>query len=223
MRARTAVCPGRLRAEAGFTLVELMVATTVVAFLSLLLFGGLRFGTRVWEKAETATSGENRVRSAQLLLANELSDIYPMFVVNTPTDRYVQFDGAARRVTFMAPAKTMKGAMEWVTIAAQPQNGTLVVRIRAQAELAPGFTTRPTQTVIAGLRTFDLAYYGVPAPDVPALWTTTWNHQKNLPTLIRIRATFEKGERWPDLVVAPRIDVDEDCVFDQLTKTCQGR
>jgi hypothetical protein len=28
---------------------------------------------------------------------------------------------------------------------------------------------------------------------------------------------------WPDLVAAPRIDADAGCVFDPLTRYCQGR
>jgi general secretion pathway protein J len=223
MSARRAIVGAQLPAEAGFTLIELMVATAVVAFLSLLLFGGMRFGTRVWEKAETATSGENSIRSAQEVLTEELSNIYPLFVVTTPQDRYVEFDGEAQRVTFLAPAKKIQGAMEVVTIAAQPQNGTLALRVSAKAELAPSLTIRPAQTVIGGLQTFNIAYFGAEAPGAPAEWTNVWQNQRILPMLIRIRATFAKREKWPDLVIAPRIDVDEACVFDQLTKNCQGR
>ncbi len=34
----------------GFTLVELLIAMTLVAMLSVLLFGGLRFGTRAADR-----------------------------------------------------------------------------------------------------------------------------------------------------------------------------
>ena len=40
----------------GFTLVELLVATTLLALLSVVLFGGLRFGARAWEVV-TMTEG----------------------------------------------------------------------------------------------------------------------------------------------------------------------
>ena len=37
--------------NAGFTLVELLVAITLLALVSAALFGGLRFGARAWESA----------------------------------------------------------------------------------------------------------------------------------------------------------------------------
>ena len=39
----------RHRSEAGFTLIELLVALTLLGLISVVLFGGLRFGTRAWE------------------------------------------------------------------------------------------------------------------------------------------------------------------------------
>ena len=76
---------------------------------------------------------------------------------------------------------------------------------------------------MSGLQTFNITYFGAEAPGAPAEWTSVWQNQRTLPTLIRIRATTVKKDKWPDLVIAPRIDVDEECVFDQLTKNCQGR
>lgn len=38
-----------LRVNAGFTLVELLIALTLVGLMSVVLFGGLHFGARAWE------------------------------------------------------------------------------------------------------------------------------------------------------------------------------
>src|SRR5437763_14961141 len=92
--------------EAGFTLLELLIATTVLAFLSLLLFGGLRFGTRVWEKSETSTTETNRVRAAQLLLSDAISHIYPFFAGQTPADKHVEFAGEEKQMTFFLPSQS---------------------------------------------------------------------------------------------------------------------
>ena len=238
--------PHTLRAsspEAGFTLLELMIATTVLAFLSLLLFGGLRFGTRVWEKTETSTAEMNRVRAAQQSLADELTRIYPFFV-SSPVDNYVDFAGDERSVTFLAPSGAVQGVMDRVTIAALPGRDGYSVVMSDYGELSPAPKPR-RHLLISGMKWIQISYYGPPtaakpifqssartitaqgAPkataDQPPEWTSVWKGQARLPMLIRIRASFANKTPWPDLVVSPRIDVDESCTFDQLTKYCQGR
>jgi general secretion pathway protein J len=231
--------------EEGFTLLELLVATTVVAFLSLLLFGGLRFGTRVWEKAETSTTGSNRVRAAQLYLTDEVARIYPFYAGAQPTSSYVNFSGEDRRMTFFAPSRSVPGALDLVTIQALRGKDGVSVVVASHNELEGSRGPIAHHTLLSGLKWFQISYYGAPTPAgtssthpptakaglgtnaavaaPPPQWTSVWMGQRALPMLIRIRAAFVNRTQWPDLVVTPRTDVDESCVIDQLTKYCQGR
>jgi general secretion pathway protein J len=242
MRASRRGVPGRA-GEAGFTLLELLIATTVLAFLSLLLFGGLQFGTRVWEKTETSTSAMNRVRAAQQILSDELMRVYPFFVSST-VDNYVDFDGQEQHVTFLAPSNDFHGAMDRVTIASVPGRDGMSVVMSTSPELAAVPSGR-RRTIIGGLKWFQISYFGPPtaaphtatsataltaraaAPaatqSAPPQWTSVWKGQARLPMLIRIRASLTNKSQWPDLVITPRVDVDEGCVFDEVTKYCQGR
>ncbi len=49
------------RRQAGFTLVELLVAMTLLAFLSITLFGGLRFGARSWEAVVDSSAERDHI------------------------------------------------------------------------------------------------------------------------------------------------------------------
>jgi general secretion pathway protein J len=228
-------------AEQGFTLLELLIATTVLAFLSLLLFGGLRFGTRVWEKAETSTTETNRIRAAQLVLSDDIADIYPFYAGDSDAEKKVDFAGEDQRVTFFAPSKSLPGGLDLVTIQAKPDNGGVSVEIASKAELEGTQGAVTHHTLIGGLKSFQISYYGPPspagtpssqsataksgtgAPPPTPQWTSVWEGQRKLPLLIRIRATLLNRAEWPDLVVSPRTDVDESCVLDQISKYCQGR
>ena len=244
----TAFCPDKetCTVESGFTLLELLIATTVLAFLSLLLFGGLRFGTRVWEKTETATSSTNRVRAAQLVLSEEVAQIYPFYAGDSETIKHVDFAGEDQRVTFFAPSKTLPGSMDLVTIQAVREKGGVSVVIASKPELEGTRGVTSHFTLIRGLKWFQISYYGAPSPPPssthppttakaglganaaaaakpPAQWTSIWEGQQKVPKLVRIRAAMADKSDWPDLVLSPRIEVDESCVLDQLTKYCQGR
>ena len=233
--------------ESGFTLLELLIATTVLAFLSLLLFGGLRFGTRVWEKTETATTATNRVRAAQLVLSEEITQIYPFYAGDTQATKHVDFAGEDQRATFFAPSKTLPGSMDLVTLQTVREKDGISVVIASKPELEGTRATPTHYTLIRGLKWFQISYYGSPSPTgssstqpstttkaglganaaaaakPPAQWTSVWEGQQRLPELVRIRAAMMDKSDWPDLVVSPRIEVDESCVLDQLTKYCQGR
>lgn len=238
-------CP-RASTQAGFTLIELLIATTLVAFLSLLLFGGLRFGTRVWEKTETATTDINRVRAAQLFLSEEVAGIYPFYAGDQPADKHVDFAGEEKRLTFFAPSRTLPGGMDLVTIQALPEKGSVSLVVASKGELTGPQAPASHHILIRGLKWFQISYFGAPAPagmistrpptakvglganaaasaTPPPQWTSVWEGQRKLPQLIRFRAAFQNRTQWPDLVLSPRTDIDESCVLDQMTKYCQGR
>jgi len=233
-------------AEAGFTLLELLIATTVLAFLSLLLFGGLRFGTRVWEKSEISTAETNKIRAAQFFLSDEVAHIYPFFAGQTPADKHVDFVGDDKRMTYFSPSKTVTGAMDLVTVQAVPGGKGVSVVVARKVELEGTAAKISHHTLISGLKWFQISYFGAPSPagtptqslvtnkaglgagaaaaaaEAPR-WTSMWAGQKRLPLLIRIRAAIPGKIAWPDLVVSPQIEVDESCVLDQMSKYCQGR
>jgi general secretion pathway protein J len=206
--------------EAGFTLVELLVAITLMAMLSILLFGGLRLGTRAWEKTTTATTTGNRIRNAQETLAGTIENIYPFFVLASASDRHVQFDGEPGAMTFFAPAQA--GGLDVVTVM-RDAGGSLVLNARPELAVHPGETI-VHRVLLRGVTAFTAAYFGAMVKNGPQQWYPVWHNARTLPDLIRVRATLaDKSARWPDLVVSPRITADQACVYDQLTKYCTGR
>jgi prepilin-type N-terminal cleavage/methylation domain-containing protein len=206
--------------ESGFTLVELLVSITLMAFLSILLFSGLHFGTRVWQKATDAATYGNRVRSAQQTLAGAIANIYPFFVLASPTDRHIQFDGQQASMTFLAPSD--RGGLDVVTIA-RDANGTLAMNSRPELS-TPTRANIAHRVLLQGVKSFEAAYFGAMTLGGSQQWYGVWHNGPTLPDLIRFRAQLtDKSAKWPDLVVAPRVTADQSCVYDQLTKYCTGR
>ena len=66
-----------LHSEAGFTLIELLVALTLLGLISVVLFGGLRFGTRAWEAGNLRAEQLARVQAVQALLRRRISQALP--------------------------------------------------------------------------------------------------------------------------------------------------
>jgi general secretion pathway protein J len=210
--------------SAGFTLLELLISVALLGLLTVVLFGGLRFGARAWEAAESSADGADKILSAQAFIADEVSAAYPMFVRVSPEDAYVEFDGSPRSVTFLAPAKSPRGALEWVTIGTEEMNGARALAVWTALELRPGSPPRLSVVLLKGLKSFEIEYFGTDTPQDRPSWRRSWKGELTLPTLIRMHATFANSRViWPDLVVATHISVDQGCIYDQLTHYCQGR
>ncbi len=209
--------------DGGFTLMELLVAMTLLAMLSLVLLGGMRFGVQIWQRTETAAADSGRIRAVQLELSGMLARAYPFFVQQGPANAEVAFEGARDGVSFLSPNANVPGALDRVSIGVARQGGMMELHSKASLELAPKADARE-RVLLKGLSGIAFAYFGAPRPGAPAQWYDSWQHRPVPPQMVRIRARFaDASARWPDLVVALRLTADMGCRYDPLTRYCQGR
>ncbi|HEY4943388.1 MAG TPA: prepilin-type N-terminal cleavage/methylation domain-containing protein [Rhizomicrobium sp.] len=204
-----------MKTQSGFTLLELLVSMTLLGLLFVLLFGGLRFGMRAWERGTTTTDAVDSVRVAQDLLRREIERACPRRGAANPQDTpRVEFTGAASQLRFLAPAPGAAGGQRCMpmTLAAQP-DGKL-----QRLTLALG-VNREGADLLHGAQSVELSYLAA-----GGVWQSGWRGQADLPALVRLRVTFAKGDarQWPELFIAPRISAEADCTYDPATKSCRG-
>ena len=206
----------------GFTLLETLVAITLLAFLSVALVAGMRFGTRIWDKAETADLDGNAVRAAEKRVAENLARIYPKLLVVNATDSTIDFTGGPQRMEFLSTADRPDGQMTRVALSAANDDQGLAMELDARPELARSGGTQ--EVLLRHLRSIDFAYFGASGDEKTPAWHTSWQHEKTLPLLVRIRAaTPHANVTWSEMVVRPKIAADISCIYDAITKICKGR
>ncbi len=214
--------------EAGFTLVELLVALSLFSLLSLVLFGSLRFGLRAWELGTAHADRVEEVMFAQNLLRRLVADAYPLFVFDDPLHPHVDFDGKARSLDFLAsaPIALGGGGRSRFAFFLEQQDGRTNLVMTSKPELAhPANTSLRGKTLLIGVHSLEFSYFGRKRGDRVVQWHDDWTAQPALPQLLRIGIGFPQNDArvWPDLVIGPQIAVDVGCSYDPLTKYCRGR
>jgi len=214
--------------EAGFTLVELLVALLLFALLSVALFAALRLGADTMDRIAGRQDATDQTASAQQLLTRLLTASYPEYVAMPGLHGQIAFDGEPASLSFLAPAPrtVAPGGFAVMRLAVIAAGDTRALRLSARPELAwPDAGDTTVETLLAGASAARFAYWGPDQPDAGSSWHDQWKERPVLPALIRITVAFPPGDPrdWPALIVAPKIAADQACQFVPLTQSCLGR
>lgn len=201
-----------MKRQAGFTLLELLIAVTLLGLLMAALFGGLRLGVRAWEVSGERLDANARMEMVQHFLRGRLTQIYPV-VGGTGRRSYLVFRGEPDELTFVTLLSERLGvglALMSIRPGGEDQR-SLQLRWRAfgaAAEETADMEATQTHTLLDGVERVEFRYYGTFEEGTPGAWHDEWIEATTLPKLIRMRVVFapDDGRIWPDLVVRPMVD-----------------
>ncbi|MBK1694766.1 general secretion pathway protein GspJ [Chromatium weissei] len=86
----------------GFTLVELLIALALISLITLLLFSGLRLGSRAWEAVDSTAEHTGELRLAQSFLLRVFSQAQ-LATVTLEEKVVTVFGGDSTHLEFAAP------------------------------------------------------------------------------------------------------------------------
>ncbi len=206
--------------QRGFTLLEILIAMTLLGLLMAMLFGGLRLGTRAWEASDVRSADLARLEAIHGFIRRALTGAYPLLTTgDDDAKRKMTFTGGAEAVAFTAlmPAHFGVGGFYTITLAVEDgvDDKRLIFRrqlYRSGDEGAPpppaaGTDEEKEKVLLEGISKAEFSYFGIADNDERPSWQDEWRDQKSLPDLVRLSVTFADTDKraWPDLVVAPRI------------------
>lgn len=197
----------------GFTLVEILVAISILALIMTATFGVIRVATRSYEagKARTAETGE--FRATEGFLRRQFAQLLP--VIHRERNEVLSgFAGDATGLRFVAPAPMAATAGIFVYFLSLDDGGGEPRLVLSWAPYDPGALQFPAfesagQSVLAsGASSLELRYFGAPVEDEAPAWRADWPvDSERLPRTVALSVGFGGRQAdWPPLAFSVRAE-----------------
>lgn len=214
--------------EAGFTLMELLVALAVLALAAGMLattLGGAWAAIPLTRQPQRDES----VIAAQRIVRARIERMTPVVRMDS-TQQIVDARGYPRQFSFPAPPLDRSGPGELHRFRLMlTSTGDLVLfsasGLNDRIDLNdPSLVGWQATKLLGGVRDIDMAYYGPDRLHPAERWQAFWIDRAQPPALIRIRLHFGEGDRrrWPDLIVRPRATVNAACRISRASGRCEA-
>jgi general secretion pathway protein J len=193
----------------GFTLLELLLALGIVAFLLVIVSGGLRVGLTAWQRGEERTAKLDRARSVVVLLEHGLTGAFP-YRVTTETEQEprILFDGRPDRITFatLSPPLPMGATTAFSAVRLSADDGGLALRQQVLPNRIVLDRLEP-MLVDAHTTAVRFRYLGLE----PESWQDVWDITKEeaLPRAVEITLVTGAGARSTQQTLTVPIQVNQ--------------
>lgn len=194
------------RGMRGFTLVEVLLATVLLAAGLALAFATLRSASAISARGEAMAGRNEAIRAAEGFLRQRLASALPIsYARDKETGQAFLFSGDARQLSFVAdlPDYLGRGGPHLHQVA-YSDDGRLKVQFTLvqSGQSVPDSPARPPETLAEGLRSLRFRYRGIDGEGKLGPWQEAWKTPDRLPVQVMMQAQDAEGRDWPELVVA---------------------
>ena len=198
-----------MRRARGFTLLEVLIAISIVGALLVIAFGGMRVAMAAWRQGETRVEAHQHIRAVAYILTRALGAAYPYRATKgVSPELVVLFDATEKKVEFVtqSPPLPLQAPIAFTAVGIALEEGDepgLVLRQRALPNRDP-FTQGAV--VMRDPSVTSLAFSFL---NEDGSWVDSWNGQdtKTIPQAIQLRVGVTLNGRlqtMPPLTVTLR-------------------
>lgn len=204
--------PARRR-QTGFTLVEVIIASTLLGVMMLLITGSLRMGAQSWDNGEEKLAKTSRRFVVQNFLRRHLSSMVPVAATPQPgEDQALSFSGKRNGFKYVAalPTQVKRGGLYVFNLYVGGAPGQRDLRLSITPFVQnpkAGDKVEPVDdlALVEDVDKVEFSYLP-PAmqPGVGSRWSDEWA-QAQMPVLIRLDIQPSDAPAWPPMLIAPKI------------------
>jgi general secretion pathway protein J len=201
-------------AQSGFTLLELLVAITILTLVLTVALGAVHVGHRSFQTGIKQADGTAEIRHLVSVLRRQFLQLLPVIWEENGRD-FIAFEGDRHELHFVGPAPEGAAGPGYLVYKLAVENlpdGKKVTVAFAPFDpgsdgfVIPRFNTREALT--HNLRDISFDYFGTQAEHDQPSWHAVWpSNTGRLPTIVRMQLT-SSTIKWPDLLFQTHVEVE---------------
>lgn len=200
----------RPRRDAGLSLLEMLVAMSLLALIGTLAAGSIGFGSAVWERAKAGSDEILTRHAVQKFLRKQIAMARPYKTFAGTATPPVVFTGTPTTLTFLSPiaAEIAPSGLHRIAIAVRPVEGVLDMAFAAVSDTLPDAGESDGQEILlTGYSTIRFWYFGAVDGEDEPMWHDRWEQQTTLPQMVAVATSDPSGPAdnvtaWTPLIVA---------------------
>lgn len=212
------------RNQAGFTLIEMLVALVLASMVATTLLLGYRTVISTWRRVSTKVDLGQQVDAAASRVSDVLAQAYPA-ETDDIGNRHVDFTGTASSIEFLAPLVESFGAsvVARYRLHFDPDGALHLVSHLDFASTDQPDRTQADMVLLKDLSAGAFDYFGRDGHAGSASWHDQWSERGTLPELIRMRVAPRNPQLTPvaPIIVAPLLTAGASCAFDPIDGRCR--
>ena len=197
----------------GFTLVELLIALSILSFVMVLCASGFKFGTRVWERVDSQSEHIDSLQAVQGFIRTSVSHALIR-------NRQLDDDNDEEQVSELSLENLFVGKPHQLSyVSYSPQYGiddylyryklyfnkqqkSLAIAYSPYNLKLKNYNQKPL-SIIEGVKSLEIKYFsGFYSERDNSSWLDEWEDGYSLPLLIKINVVFiDETKQWPELVI----------------------
>ena len=198
----------------GFSLVELLLAMTLMSMLLALAYGGLRAATRAADKGQAILADSGRIRMAHQFVRKQLNQMAPLvFAESEDQQERSVFEGAAKKIRYVAPMPGYLGfggpqVQELAIVSGEEGEQLVLSHALLQGFEEQNLYLRDPIVLLKKIEFAEFRFLGRDETGELSGWTNQWELVGLLPDAVSLEIEFTEDVyiHWPLLTASVRVD-----------------
>lgn len=197
----------------GFTLIEVLIAMTLLSIMVVLLFASLKICAQSWEQGENKMADVNEVAVVYNFFQRHLPSAIPLWndfksqsVISSgqnSDEKIFSFQGKKQSMQFVSvfPASVGRPGMQLFSI--ELKESVITVSLTPFFPVTEGESWRTEEVILLKrVSDFKLSYFGAADEGGESRWQEEWLAKTAQPQLVKISMSTTNDIFWPEMIIA---------------------
>jgi general secretion pathway protein J len=197
----------------GFTLIEVLIAMTLLSIMVVLLFSSLKICADSWTKGENKIAEVNEIAVVYNFFQQHLAVAKPLLNIPKQTSNLqatLAFQGKNQSLQFVSafPASVGRFGLQLFSIDLQKEDDEQVIKVTIKpfAPLEGDQEQKEEVVLIRRVSDFTISYFGADDATINSgSWRDEWLEKNTQPSLVKISIKRDDNSFWPDMLIPLRI------------------